>query len=227
MRLIRWGHWGTPVLVFPPAAGDEEEIEREGLLGALWPLVEAGRIKVYSVDAVAARGWLMERAEPEQCAALQNRYDGFVYHEVIPAIRADCLSDGIEVITAGAAIGAFNALAALCRHPDAVRAAIGLSGTYDLEPWMEGVFSLDFYFASPSHFLPNLNNSWQLDLLRRRFALFAFGQGRSEDPDESWRMAHLLGEKGVPNRVDPWGPKWDHGWPTWQRMLPRYLAELA
>ena len=40
-------------------------------------------------------------------------------------------------------------------------------------------------------------------------------------------MGSTLGAKGIPNRVDDWGPEWDHQWPTWRRMLPQYLAELA
>jgi esterase/lipase superfamily enzyme len=27
--------------------------------------------------------------------------------------------------------------------------------------------------------------------------------------------------------VDPWGTEYDHDWPTWRRMLPHYLAQLA
>jgi len=36
-----------------------------------------------------------------------------------------------------------------------------------------------------------------------------------------------MGEKGIPNRVDPWGPEYDHDWPTWRRMLPHYLDQLT
>ena len=34
--LARWGHYGKPVLVFPTAGGDAEEIERNGVVGACW-----------------------------------------------------------------------------------------------------------------------------------------------------------------------------------------------
>jgi esterase/lipase superfamily enzyme len=76
-------------------------------------------------------------------------------------------------------------------------------------------------------FLPNLPDGPQLDLLRRRFVLLAFGQGRWECPEESWRMADVLGRKGIPNRVDPWGHEHDHDWPTWRLMLPHYLGQLT
>ncbi|HUO82841.1 MAG TPA: alpha/beta hydrolase-fold protein [Gammaproteobacteria bacterium] len=224
--LVRWGHYGTPVLIFPTAGGDAEEIERFHLVGALMPLIEAGRIKIYSIDSIAGRAWLTGVESPEYCSRLQNVFDAFVYHEVLPLIRHDCETAGIEVVATGASIGAFNAVASVCRHPDAFRLAIGMSGTFDLSKYLRGRVTQDFYFSSPLHYLPGLEGP-QLDMLRRRFVLLPTGEGRWEDPGESWRMAQVLGSKGVPNRVDPWGPQWDHNWVTWREMLPKYLDELS
>ena len=81
-------------------------------------------------------------------------------------------------------------------------------------------------FASPWLFMQGLEGA-PLDALRRRFVLMTFGGGRWEAPGENWRMADILGVKGVPNRVIPWGPEWDHDWPTWREMLPKYLLRLA
>ncbi|HHH11141.1 MAG TPA: hypothetical protein ENK23_03610 [Sorangium sp.] len=225
MTLVRWGYYGKPVLLFPTAGGDAEESERFLMLDALADLLLAGRIKVYSVDSVAGRAWVDKRGA-RYCSWLQSAFDSYIYHEVVPAIRNDCRSHDIMPIVAGASIGAFNALATLCRHPDAFAAAIGMSGTYDLEPWLNGHMNDDFYFSSPMHFVPKLNGD-ELALLQQRFALLAFGQGRWEAPEESWRMAHVLGSRGVPNRVDAWSPEWDHDWPSWRRMLPQYLDELT
>ena len=227
LRLVRWGEYGAPVLLFPTAGGDAEEIERFHLIGALQPLIDAGRIKVYSCDSLAGRTWMEGGHSPAYRARFQNLYDDCIRHEVVPAIRTDCRSDDIEIITAGASIGAFNAVASLCRHPDVFRLAIGLSGTYNLEKWLNGEFFDDFYFSSPMHFLPDLTEDNQLGMLRERFILLAFGEGRWEDPGESWRLAGTLGAKGIPNRVDPWGPEWDHDWRTWREMLPRYLEEMT
>ena len=55
VQLVRWGTFGQPVLVFPTAGGDAEEIERMHLVGAVAPLIEAGKIKVYSCDSVAGK----------------------------------------------------------------------------------------------------------------------------------------------------------------------------
>ncbi|MFQ5740439.1 MAG: esterase family protein [Acidobacteriota bacterium] len=224
--VVRWGHFGTPVLLFPTAGGDAEEVERFHLIGALGHLIEAGRIKVYSCDSVAGRTWI-DNPSVEYCAWMQNQFDSFVYHELVPAISQDCRTPGIEIITAGASMGAFNAVASLCRHPDVFRLAIGMSGFYDLENYAHGHVDTGLYFASPMHFIPNLNQGDQLEALRRRFVLMAYGKGRWEHPDQSWRMADVLGSKGIDNRVDAWGPEYDHDWPSWRAMVPHYLNELT
>jgi esterase/lipase superfamily enzyme len=226
VQLVRWGTFGTPVLLFPTAGGDAEEVERFHLVGVLAPLIESGRIKVYSTDSIAGKAWISKQHSAEFCSFLQNRFDDLVYKEIVPAIRHDCESPDIEIIAAGASIGAFNAVATVCRHPDVFRLAIAMSGTYDLSKYLEGRFIQDFYFSSPLHFLPGLEGP-QLEQLRKRLVLLPSGQGDFEDIGESWRMASVLGAKGVPNRVDPWGTEWRHDWVTWREMLPKYLSEFA
>jgi esterase/lipase superfamily enzyme len=226
VSVVRWGHWGKPVLLFPTAGGDAEEVERFDLVGSLGPLLDAGRVKVYSCDSIAGRAWLRGDGDAWYRARIQTAFDGFLYHEVMPAIRQDCSDHGITALAAGASIGAFNAVAVLCRHPDAFDAAVAMSGTYDLTKFMNGQVPQDFYFASPLYFLPNLGDGDQLRALRQRYVVLSTGSGAWEDPGESWRMAHVLGSRGIPNRVDDWGPDWPHEWGTWRAMLPRYLDEL-
>jgi esterase/lipase superfamily enzyme len=223
--IARWGHFGAPLLVFPTAGGDELEIERMLMIDALAPALEAGRIKVYSVDSVAGRAWA-EKKPADYCARLQNAFDACIAEEVVPAIRSDCNDDAIEVSVAGASIGAFNSVASICRHPDLFRLAIAMSGSYDFERLFGMRLGGEFYFASPLMFLPNLGDCPQLEQLRQRFVLLATGTGSYEYPPDSWRMAEVLGGKGVPNRVDAWGVDWHHDWPTWRRMLPQYVDEF-
>ena len=89
MRLVRWGHYGAPVLLFPTAGGDAEEAERFQLVASIWPLIEQGRIKVYACDSVAGQAWIRDGTPPVFRARLQNLFDGFVYREALPAIRMD------------------------------------------------------------------------------------------------------------------------------------------
>jgi esterase/lipase superfamily enzyme len=222
LTLARWGHYGTPLLVFPTAGGDAEEIERHHLLAHLGDAVEGGRVKVYSVDSTAGRALARHEGSPEHRMWLFNQYHDAIASEVVPAIHAD--TGGHEIVAAGSSIGAFNALAMVCRYPHLFRAAICMSGTYHMEKFI-GAFNDDLYFSSPVHFVPGMEGP-QLDALRRRFVVLASGSGRWEDTGESWAVAKVLGDKGIPNRMDDWGPDFDHDWPTWWKMLPTYVGEL-
>ncbi len=224
--LVRWGSFGTPVLVFPTAGGDAEEIERFHLVDACAELIDAGRVKLYSVDSVNGRVLLAKEGDSGRQAWIQRQFFAYLRHEVVPAIRSDCQSEDIEMLATGSSIGAFNALTCLCLFPDVFKGAICMSGTYDLRRFYDGPLGEDFAASSPLHFLPDLDGE-VLDRLRQRFVVLASGEGPNEDIGESWQVAALLGSKGIPNRVDPWGEQWPHDWPLWRAMLPKYLDDLA
>ena len=226
VTVVRWGLVGRPVLVFPSAGGDAEEIERNGLVDACGPLLAAGLVKLYSVDSVAGQAMVAKTGSVEHRMWLLNQFQEFVRAEVVPAIHADLGGHAMDIIATGASIGAFNAVAVLCRYPGVFGAAIGMSGSYRIERFYDEAASQDLYFSAPLQFVPGLSGP-QLDRLRQRFVLLASGEGDWEDVDSSWRMADCLGARGIPNRVDNWGPQWPHEWPTWRRMLPQYLRELT
>src|SRR3954449_3902011 len=65
ISLARWGHYGAPVLVFPTAGGDAEEIERNDVVAACGPLLDAGRVKIYSCDSTAGLAMVSNAGSPE------------------------------------------------------------------------------------------------------------------------------------------------------------------
>src|SRR6201993_4558152 len=226
ITVVRWGLFGRPVLVFPSAGGDAEEIERHGLGDACGPLLAEGRGKLYSGDSGAGRAMAAKEGSPEYRMWLLNQFHECVRWEVLPAIHSDLGGHDIDVITTGASIGAFNAVAVLCRYPDVFGAAIGMSGSYRIERFYDEAWNQNLYYSAPLQFLPGLEGA-QLDRLRQRQVILASGEGEWEDIGSSWQMAAVLGDKGIPNRVDNWGPQWPHQWHTWRQMLPQYLRELT
>lgn len=224
-QIVRWGNFGTPLLLFPTAGGDAEEVERFFLIRLLAPFIHEGRLKVYSVDSINGRTWIQEPSIPHR-VWIQQQYDKFVRHEVVPLIRSDCNNDDIEIMSAGASIGAFNALVSICRHPEVFSRAICLSGTYEIQKWLEGQWFDEFHHQSPLLFVPGLPEGDHLEKLRSRFVLLATGEGENEAPDESWRVADVLGQRNIPNRVDVWDASWKHDWGTWREMLPKYVQEM-
>jgi esterase/lipase superfamily enzyme len=225
ITLARWGELGQPVLVFPTAGGDAEEIERFQMIRVLEPLLSAGKIKVYSCDSVAGRVWFNKEGSPEHRMYVQHQFHQFVKHEVAPAIRMDCHAEDIGIWATGASIGAFHAAAVVCRFPELFHRALAMSGTFDLMRFNEARESTDYYkVSSPLDFVPHLEGR-HLDVLRTRYIHIATGEGKWENIGESWRLANVLGSRGIPNHVDSWGPEWDHDWVTWRAMLPKYLGE--
>jgi len=226
VTVVRWGTVGTPFLIFPTAGGDAEEIERFHFISTLAPHLESGRIKIYSCDSVAGRAMLAEEGDSRHRMWLMNQFQEFIRHEFVPAIHADCRTDAIPVVAGGASIGAFQALSAVCRYPDVFSKALCMSGTFDLLRFLKAPGTGDFQVSSPLHWIGGLDDGPHLDALRDRFVLLASGEGEAEDIDESWRVADALGARGIPNRVDSWGPDWRHDWTTWRNMLDRYVDEL-
>lgn len=225
ITFVRYGYEGTPLLLFPTAGGDAEEPERFHLVDVIGDFIKDLRLKVYCVDSVAGKAWLSECKTLDQAAKVQNQFDQCLYREVVPAIHRDSGGDAGLIWTAGASIGAFNALSLVCRHPDVFGRAICMSGTYNMNRFLEGRINRDYYESSPLDFVPDLNGK-HLDVLRQRHILLAHGQGAYEDPDQSWKVERVLGPKGIPNRVDAWDKTWRHDWVTWREMLPQFLGEF-
>src|ERR1700682_1022171 len=114
VTVARWGHFGRPVIVFPTAGGDAEEVERMWLVDSVVESLETGLAKIYSCDSVSGAAMLRGDGDPRYRAALLRGFLEFVRYEFIPMIRMDCESPDIPVITAGASIGAFHAGAPVC-----------------------------------------------------------------------------------------------------------------
>lgn len=227
ITLVRWGHYGQPVLLFPTAGGDALEVERMHLVATLAPLLEAGVLKVYACDSAAGRALLEREGTAQHQMWLQNQFHHYVRREIVPAIQMDCKQDNLEIWATGASIGAFHAAAVVCRFPDVFTRAYAMSGTYDLRrffPCGPEDFTDDYRVSSPLDFVPTLGGR-HLEVLRTRFIKIVSGSGRAEDTAENWKLANVLGRAGIPNHVDVWGPEWHHDWPTWRVMLPRQLTE--
>lgn len=224
MPIAVYGHYGFPLLMFPTAAADFEEYERFHLINVIRPLIDAGKVKVFSIDSVNAHTWMNTRSHPGDRAYKHEFYDAYVTKEVVPFIW-NHQGGRQHIITTGASMGAYHAVNFLLRHPDMFGGTIAMSGAYDLEPWTNGYVDQNVYFNSPFHYLPGLSDPWFIGQLRehgKRIHILS-GQGDYEAPGQSRKLSRLLWEKGIWHNLDLWGHDMRHDWPTWRRMLPMYL----
>jgi esterase/lipase superfamily enzyme len=228
MPIVSYGHWGHPLLLFPTAAADFLENERFGLIGAVAPAIEAGRVRVFSIDSINRQSWMDRGLPVPEQARRQALYSRYVEEEVVPFIRSACQTADFRIATAGASFGAFHAANALFRRPDLFDALIAMSGFYDLEPdYLRGYSDDNCFFNNPAWYVPGLEGH-DLHLLQTACKIHILtGQGAYEAPDASRRFSDILTRKGIPHVLDLWGHDVNHDWPWWLKMLPYSIVRMG
>lgn len=224
MEIVAYGHYGPALLMFPSAAADFLEYERFHLIEAIRPFIEAGKIKVYSINSINSESWLNDHMHGREKVVRHQHYNQYVVDEVVPFIYRDC--DGeVPIVTSGVSLGAFHAANTFFRRPDVFDGVLAMSGIYDLKSYSKGYFDEDCYFNSPVDYLPNLHDNYWLNILRsKHHVYFVSGRGSYEDPQASLDIGRVLSMKSIPHEIDLWGYEWTHDWPTWRAMLPHYLG---
>jgi esterase/lipase superfamily enzyme len=222
MEIAVYGHFGPTLLMFPSAAADYLEYERFYMIDAIAPYIEAGKVKVFSINSINSESWLNRKMAPHHKALRHQSYNYYIFDEVVPFIHMHCQSR-VPIITTGVSLGAFHGVNVFFRRPDLFAGTLGMSGVYDLSQYSDGFFNEDCYFNSPMHYMPNLTDHYQLEQMRKGSITIMAGQGAYEAPDASRAFCGVLDSKSIPNELDIWGHDMRHDWPTWRAMLPYYM----
>jgi esterase/lipase superfamily enzyme len=218
-----FGHWGPPLLTFPTSGGDEWEYERQGLVGALADLVEAGRVKLFCANSNHRDSFANEAAHPRHRSWMQAQYDAYVSQELFPFIRTHCRDERIGIGTMGASLGAYHAANTLFKHPDVVKRCYALSGVFDMKRFMGGEYDDNFYFNNPVDYLANMTDPGTLAHLASCEIHIATGSGPWEQRGEADRLSHILTRRGIAHHLDDWGPLGGHDWLYWKNQMRTYL----
>src|ERR1700760_4438944 len=87
--VIRYGHWGRPVVVFPSERGRAWDYESNGMVDAVADLGEAGRCKLYCVDSFHDPTWSDASIPLEERARRHGEYVAWITDRVVPWIGQD------------------------------------------------------------------------------------------------------------------------------------------
>ena len=220
MPIVSYGHYGFALLLIPTAAADYLEYERFQLIDALAPLINAGKLRVFSIDSMNKESWMNNEMVPEHKAIRHNQFNEYVFNEVVPFIRNTTSGDTM-IYTCGASFGALHAMNLFLKRPDIINGVISMSGVYNLTEYTKGFFDDQVYYNSPEHYMPNLTDEWYLNKIRASHHIHIYtGSGAFEDPEAGKRFAGILFNKGIWYDLDVWGEDITHDWPTWRTMLP-------
>jgi esterase/lipase superfamily enzyme len=223
MPIVTYGDYGFVLLLIPTAAADFLEYERFQLIDSLAPYIDAGKIKVFSVDSVNSESWMNYEMLGEHKGIRQNQFNAYIFNEVVPFIRTHTSLDTL-IFTSGASFGALHSMNLFLKRPDIINGVIAMSGVYDLTEYSRGFFDDQVYFNSPMHYIPNLTDHNVLEQIRKSHHIHILsGSGAHEDPDAARNFAGVLYSKGIHYELSIWGHEWPHDWQTWRAMLPLFI----
>lgn len=233
-ELKSYGHAGRPMMVFPSSDGHFWDYEDHGMIAAAAPWIDAGKLRVYSVDGRDWESWSNTSIGSWDRGARHETYDATIAQEVIPFIRQTSGVNGRNLIVTGCSGGAYHAANFMFRHPDLCDTAILLSGVYSTKHFRtDHVDDYDYahpsvYFNNPLRYLPGLNDPWHLDRLKQSRIILCCGQGAWEDDclRETYDLARVLRDRGIPHWLDIWGHDVNHDWNWWRVQLPYFLGKL-
>ena len=230
--VVRYGHWGRPVLAFPSEQGKAWDFENNGMVGAVASLLDEGRLKLYCVDSYDAQSWSDTGIPVEERAQRHSRYESWIIDQVVPWVRADSGGGELEMAAIGCSLGAFHAANFALKRADLFPLAMCFSGNYDPASWNGwGERGAAAYFNNPLDYLGHLHGD-HLDWLRGQVRLLLVcGQGQWEDTTGSLpstkQLAELLASKGIRHELDLWGHDVPHDWPSWRAQLAHHMPRFC
>ena len=225
LGVVVYGHWGPPLMGFPTSAGDEWELEGQSMVGALADFIDAGRVKLYTVNSLNGLSFYNKDAHPFHRSYVQSVFDSYLREEVVPFIWDNCQSR-IGISTMGSSFGAYHAANALFKHPDVIKRCFAMSGVYDLKSFMDGMYDDNFYFNNPVDYLSSLSDPWYYQHLASCDIHLITGTGQWEHSGPTYRLSEVLSSKGIRHSLDNWGPEGGHDWPYWKHQMREYLSKL-
>lgn len=232
LGVIRHGHYGRPVLVFPSEAGRAEDFGNKGMTDAVADLIDSGRVSFFCVDSADRHTWSDSSLSTEDRAKRHHAYTGWLEQSVLPWM-GDQLGGSQPMMTMGVSMGAYHAVHFALTHAHIAPFAMGFSGNYDVSSWHGwGERGDATYFANPTDYVAGMHGD-HLDWLRAQVSLLlVVGQGPFEvHPTgalpSSLGFAKLLESKGISHQLDLWGQDVAHDWPWWSKQLAHHLPRFC
>ncbi len=228
MQLLVFGHYGAPLIAFPSGGGQFFDFESNGMIGAVAPWLEAGKVKIYCPEGLDHESWLNHGADPGWRAHRHTKYQDFVVHDLVPFIRRDCQTPDIRIGLTGCSLGAYHAVNFALKFPYWFHYALCMSGRYEISAIAGGADGMDLYFNNPLAYVSHLHGE-ALQLIRDHTHLtLVCGQGAWEDQclRETHRLADLFVEKGISHERDIWGHDVEHHWYWWRKQIAHHFGKI-
>ena len=225
MEMLVIGHGGMPMLVFPTSMGRFFEFEDRGMIDAVRHQYENGQLQAFCVDSVDSESCYAKWMRPQDRMHRYNAYQAYVMNEVMPLVRYMNWSQRIAAM--GCSFGGYHAMNFALKHPDVFTDCVSHERRLRHSRLHGRLLRRERATSTiPPIILPNQSDDWYLGKYRDNKYMLAAG-----DWDiclgENQRFDGIMNAKGIPHRLDIWGPQQKHDWPLWQRMARPISHDLA
>ncbi|QPK64551.1 esterase family protein [Methylomonas sp. LL1] len=226
MEFLVFGHAGAKVLIFPTRDGRFYEYENLGIVDTLKHKIDAGHLQLFCLDSIDHESFYCFWRRPKDRILRHMLFEEYVLNEVIPFMHAK--NPHPCTIVHGCSLGAYHAANLAFRHPHRFQKLVAFSGRFDLTLEVEyfknlfdGYYDDNIYFHTPSHYLPNLTDKIQLNLLQKMDITLVIGK---QDPflQNNRELSQVLNRKGISHRFYEWDGRAHQG-QYWRQMARLYI----
>ena len=217
---------GKLCFAFPPQNGRFYDYEDFGMIEALAPWIESGRLQVITPDSIDAETWSDENGDPRYRIELQERWFRYITDELFARAVGINGNFGQRAMITGCSMGGVHSGNFFFRRPDLFDTMVSLSGLFNAQFFFHDYMDDLVYNNSPVHFLPNLDpNHFYMDLYRNSTIICCVGQGAWEDDllHGTRELDAVLRNKGIPAWIDYWGTDVSHDWEWWRKQIVYYM----
>jgi len=223
MSVVRYGHWGPPMLYYPTSGGGAGEFDYYGMhKDAKW-FIDNGKIQFFAVDGFNKESFYNFDIHPYHRMQSHVAYENFVVEEALPLIFELAKNDYLGCM--GCSFGAYHALNSQLKRPDLFKLSLSMGGVFDISSYMEGYYDLDVYFNNPVDYVPQINDPWFYDQISKYSRIILMSGANDKFLDGTTRMHDILVDKNIPHHYEIWDPPCDHHEFWWKKQLPYILSK--
>lgn len=221
MEVHIYGDSGTPVLAIPTRGETCDQWEEKGMIESISFQIENGFNQVFCIDSTDEESFFNPGLHSGKKILRHQQFELYVIEEVVPFIRKNNPIEFLIII--GVDMGGYHAVNLGLKYPKEFGKAIGLSGVYEIRPFLDGFYNDDVYYNNPVDYIPNLNSQILLNQIRQvDFRLVSY----ANDPRKEavYRLDNVFRTKMIDYRLDIWDQDSEEEWDLWREMLKTHIV---
>jgi esterase/lipase superfamily enzyme len=221
MEFLHFGHAGAPIVVFPTTLGNQYEFSDRKMVDPIAWKIDQGLIQIFCVDSINNESWYNDHIHPHEKVRRHVLYEDYLISEFLPYVRNKVNTE--YLILLGCSFGGFHAINFALKHPEMVDKAIGLSGSYTIQGFLDGYYDDLCYYNNPAHYMQHMSDPYYIDCYNTKTELTLVTSDLDPCRERNEYFHKVLSDRGIRHNYYFWDNGIGHDWPYWQQMIGHYV----